>query len=87
MKEPLEKECALAHSRAERGRLRQPTASCECTKKLLSSTDWELDIQACSATDCTGLIPALPETEAELEHYQDLYHYLPDFPDRSEYLN
>ena len=87
MKEPLEKECTLAHSRAERGRLRQPAASREYTKKLLSSTDWELDIQACSATDCTGLIPALPETEAELEHYQDLYHYLPDFPDRSEYLN
>ena len=36
------------------------------------------DIQACSATDCTGLIPALPESDAELEHYQDLYHYLPD---------
>ena len=43
------------------------------------------DIQACSATDCTGLIPALPETDAELEHYQDLYHYLPDTPDRAEY--
>ena len=41
------------------------------------------DIQACSATDCTGLIPALPETDAELEHYQELYHYLPDSPDRA----
>ena len=41
------------------------------------------DIQACSATDCTGLIPALPETDAELEHYQDLYHYLPDSPDQT----
>lgn len=41
------------------------------------------DIQACSATDCTGLIPALPETDAELEHYQDLYHYLPDSPNQS----
>ena len=43
------------------------------------------DIQACSATDCTGLIPALPETDAEFEHYQDLYHYLPDTPDQAEY--
>ena len=48
------------------------------SKKLLSSTDWDIDIQSCSATDCTGLIPALPESDAELEHYQDLYHYLPD---------
>ena len=55
------------------------------SKKLLTSTDWDIDIQACSATDCTGLIPALPETDAEFEHYQDLYHYLPDTPDRAEY--
>lgn len=55
------------------------------SKKLLSSTDWDIDIQSCSATDCTGLIPALPETDAELEHYQDLYHYLPDTPDQTEY--
>ena len=50
------------------------------SKKQRSSTDWDIDIQSCSATDCTGLIPALPETDAELEHYQDLYHYLPDSP-------
>ena len=43
------------------------------SKKLLTSAD------------CTGLIPALPETDAEFEHYQDLYHYLPDTPDRAEY--
>ena len=53
------------------------------SKKQLSSTDWIIDIQACSATDCTGLIPALPETDAELEHYQDLYHYLPDSPNQA----
>lgn len=53
------------------------------SKKLLSSTDWDIDIQSCSATDCTGLIPALPETDAELEHYQELYHYLPDAPDQA----
>ena len=63
------------------------------SKKLLTSADWDIDIQACSfddsdiqacsATDCTGLIPALPETDAELEHYQELYHYLPDSPDQT----
>ncbi|MCD8224444.1 MAG: hypothetical protein LUC99_06310 [Clostridiales bacterium] len=34
-----------------------------------------LDIKACSVTDCTGLIPALPDSEAELESYAQLYHY------------
>ncbi len=34
------------------------------------------DIQACSATDCTGLIPALPQDEAEVEAYEDLYPYI-----------
>ena len=53
------------------------------SKHQQSSTDWDIDIQSCSATDCTGLIPALPETDAELEHYQELYHYLPDSPDRA----
>ena len=34
--------------------------------------DFDVDIQACSTMDCTGLIPALPETEA----YEDLYPYI-----------
>lgn len=34
------------------------------------------DIQACSLTDCTGLIPSLPQSEAELEAYAELYPYL-----------
>ncbi len=37
-----------------------------------------LDIQACSATECTGLIPALPESEAELESYAQMYGYSGD---------
>ena len=32
----------------------------------------------CSATEMTGLIPALPEDEAELQNYDELYRYLPD---------
>lgn len=31
------------------------------------------NIQASSATDCTGLIPALPVDDAELENYAELY--------------
>ena len=29
----------------------------------------------CSATDCTGLIPALPSSEAELEAYEEMYQF------------
>lgn len=34
-------------------------------------------IDACSANDCTGLIPALPQSESELEAYEELYSFLP----------
>lgn len=36
------------------------------------------NIQACATTDCTGLIPALPQSDAEIESYQELYPYLAD---------
>lgn len=39
--------------------------------------DYDVDIEACSAMDCTGLIPALPQSEAEIEAYYDLYHFMP----------
>lgn len=32
---------------------------------------------AASSQDCTGLIPSKPESEAELQSYEDLYHFLP----------
>lgn len=38
----------------------------------------ERELQTASATDCTGLIPALPSSEAELESYAQLYHYPAD---------
>lgn len=34
--------------------------------------DFDVDIQACSTMDCTGLIPSLPQDEAEKEAYEDL---------------
>lgn len=37
-----------------------------------------LDIRASSSQDCTGLIPALPESDAALESYAELYHYPAD---------
>jgi hypothetical protein len=29
----------------------------------------------CSSHDCTGLIPALPASEAELEAYEEMYQF------------
>lgn len=29
----------------------------------------------CSSCDCTGLIPALPASEAELEAYEEMYQF------------
>ena len=45
--------------------------------------DFDVDIQACSAMDCTGLMPALPLSEAELESYEDLYRIFPKAPEES----
>ena len=35
-----------------------------------------LDNPVASSTECTGLIPALPETDAELEAYEDMFPYI-----------
>lgn len=40
--------------------------------------DFDIDIQSCSAMDCTGLIPSLPQSDAEVEHYNQLYKFLPE---------
>lgn len=40
-------------------------------------TPGTLDIQACSSMDCTGLIPAQPESLAEIESYTDLCQFMP----------
>lgn len=39
--------------------------------------NYDIDIQTCSSTDLTGLIPAEPASEDERESYEELYHYLP----------
>lgn len=45
---------------------------------MIDEKEDDIDIQACATTDCTGLIPSLPQSEAELESYQELYPYLAD---------
>jgi len=44
-------------------------------KKSKYNEDTEIDLNACSVTDCTGLIPSIPQSEAERESYEDLFHY------------
>ena len=37
---------------------------------------FDITLQAWSTMDCTGLIPSLPQDEAEQEAYEDLYPYI-----------
>ena len=54
------------------------------TKKLID--DYDYLSSAASATEFTGLIPSLPQNEAELESYNDIWKFLPsvrpETPDR-----
>jgi len=50
-------------------------------KKVVYNEDRDIDINACSATDCTGLIPSLPQDEAEKDSYKALYHFEADATD------
>lgn len=45
-------------------------------KRNKHNEDVDIDIQACSTMDCTGLIPALPQSDAERESYEELYPYI-----------
>ena len=51
----------------------------EDTKKEEQDDD---DLRICSSMECTGLIPALPENEDQLESYKELYPFLPKIPDQ-----
>ena len=39
--------------------------------------DYDYLGNACSSTDCTGLIPSAPHSEAELDSYEAVYHFEP----------
>lgn len=44
-------------------------------QKIIDSYDYMAN--AASPTDCTGLIPSEPLSKAEIESYEDVYHFLP----------
>lgn len=57
----------------------------EENQKIIDSFDYVSG--TASAQDCTGLIPSLPQSEAEVESYQDLYAYQykpPKFPPQNK---
>ena len=43
-------------------------------QKIIDAYDYLSN--AASSQDCTGLIPSLPQDEAEKEAYEDLYPYV-----------
>lgn len=46
--------------------------------RKMESKESEESFYACSAQECTGLIPALPRDREEQEAYEELYPFLPD---------
>ncbi len=46
-------------------------------RETFQNMDYDVDIQSCSSMDCTGLIPSLPLSDAEVENYNQLYKFMP----------
>lgn len=40
--------------------------------------DLDMELNACSTCDCTGLIPSAITDEDEIEAYEEIYPYLSD---------
>lgn len=57
----------------------------DAKKNKKTIDDFDYLSNAASAGDCTGLIPSLPASEAELESYNDVYQYRPpEIPQNTE---
>ena len=57
-----------------------PHAKSDTTKSTHSISSDQKSGQmhnSASTQDCTGLIPSAPQSKAELESYEDVYHYQP----------
>lgn len=54
---------------------KQAEGSCKTNQEIIDAYDYLSN--AASMQDCTGLIPSEPVSAAELESYEDLYHFLP----------
>ena len=52
--------------------------------KFSASSEEYRYLKPCSTQDMTGLIPAGPVDEHEMEHYEALYPFLPEVPKSSK---
>lgn len=58
-----------------------PSSENTAQKKEPEKTDYKefsdscFSKSVCSANDCTGLIPSLPSSEAELDAYEEMYQF------------
>lgn len=43
----------------------------------IQEPDMDMEYNTCSSYDCTGLIPAIAQSDEEVENYQELYPFLP----------
>lgn len=39
---------------------------------------FDMDTDASSTMECTGLMHAAPQSDAEVEHYNQVFHFLPE---------
>lgn len=60
------------------------------TPSKTDSIDYKIDDtfekNVCSSTEMTGLIPALPQDQEELRHYEELFRYLPAADDKEDHF-
>ncbi len=47
-------------------------------KKQETFEEYDYLGNSASTQDCTGLIPSLPQNEAEWKSYENIYHFRPD---------
>lgn len=61
------------------------TGSLSENQRIIDSYDYLAN--AASASDCTGLIPSAPASDAELASYEAIYHYQPPAVPKRELPN
>lgn len=55
--------------------LSDPISASNASPERFENVTFCPDTSVCSATDCTGLIPTLPDSDAELEAYEQMYQF------------
>ena len=59
---------------------KQDTSNPHIQAKQPAPNDFDYLSSAATSGDCTGLIPSMPVSKAELESYEQIYPYLPPKP-------